>query len=208
MKYTYILIDVETTGLNLHTDRIISIGAKVFDQDHTFHQHINPQKNNNAVLINGIEDSFLVKQKIFSHVIKDFWIWVQEIYNYFQEKPIVFIGHNFDYFDETILLQEHARTHTYSFIPQNITFYKLDTMKLTKYIFPFTMKNNLSYGLPQLMDCPESYSQVNIYKFLFGREPEHQHTALGDVQALEEILSTQHFLDVLLLCKPDSTRFN
>jgi DNA polymerase III epsilon subunit-like protein len=204
--FTYILLDVETTGLDFRTDRVISVGAKVFQENNFFHQHINPHKLNNAVHINGIDDVFLSKQPSFKHVMQQFWNWIDDVYHTFKEKPIVFVGHNYDYFDETMLLNEHIRTNMLSYVPQKIPMFKIDTMKLAKYVFPFTLKNNVFYNLPSNIDCPESYSQVNIYRFLFQQDPTEQHSAIGDVCALEQILLSDLFYNSFLLCSPDVTR--
>jgi hypothetical protein len=158
---------------------------------------------NHAKNINNLEDSFLRTCLPFDTYIRGFWDWICKVSG--TNDRIVFIGHNFDYFDETMLLAEMSRTRTFSYIPQQKQFFKLDTMKLFKYVFPITTKS-VPYGLPYTIDAPESYKQVDVYSFLFHKEPSKQHDALGDVLALEEILTTDLFKSIIPLATPEFSR--
>jgi DNA polymerase III epsilon subunit-like protein len=218
--YVYILIDLETTGLDTRKDRVISLAARVLNnslQDYpayvenhdlhvspnTFHCFVHPFMSNHAVNINNLQDSFLRTCFPFDVYIKAFWDWICEVSG--TNNEIVFIGHNFDYFDETMLLAELSRTSTFSYIPQNKQFFKIDTMKLFRYVFPLTTKS-IPYGLPSTIDAPESYKQVDVYSFLFKKKPSNQHDALGDVVALEEILNTDIFKNLIPLATPEFSR--
>lgn len=218
--YVYILIDLETTGLDTRKDRVISLAAKVLNKDlqdfpvfveshdlrvspNTFQCFVHPFMQNHAVNINNLQDSFLRRCFPFDFYIKAFWDWIRDVSG--TNDQIVFIGHNFDYFDETMLLAELSRTNTFSYIPQQKQFFKIDTMKLFRYIFPITTKS-IPYGLPVTIDAPESYKQVDVYSFLFNKQPSNQHDALGDVLALEEILNTDVFKSILPLATPEFSR--
>lgn len=208
--YNFIVLDVETTGLDKRTSRIISIGAKRVGSGPIEHQHplqpvktrdvfhafINPGHANTAFDINQIPDSHLVNFGSFVETIRDFWGWVWDLYQ-LRPEPIVFIGHNFDSFDEAMLICEHARHSCNRLIPtRDIPMFKIDTMKLVKYVFPQTVKS-VPYGLPVVFHAPQSYRQADIYEFLFGEPPAMQHSALGDVLALERILSHPTFARLL-----------
>lgn len=208
----FIVLDVETTGLDKRSSRIISIGAKrvgsgPFEHEHplqpvrtrdVFHAFVNPEQANTAFDINKIPDGHLTKFGTFSDVITDFWGWVRSIYHA-RSEPIVFIGHNFDSFDEAMLIIEHSRHSCQHLIPtRDIPMFKLDTMKLVKYVLPQTIKS-VPYGLPIAFHGPQSYRQADIYEFLFGEPPNPgmQHSALGDVLALERILMHPTFTRLL-----------
>jgi DNA polymerase III epsilon subunit-like protein len=206
----FIVLDVETTGLDKRSSRIISIGAKLLGSERVvdchplqpmrtrdvFHAFINPGHTNTAVDINLIPDAHLAKFAPFGDVIADFWAWILEIYQA-RSEPIVFIGHNFDSFDEVMLDVEHSRHGCRNLIPtRKIPMFKLDTMKLVKYVLPQTIKS-VPYGLPVAFHGPQSYRQADIYEFLFGEAPSMQHSALGDVTALERILMHPSFARVL-----------
>jgi DNA polymerase III epsilon subunit-like protein len=199
--FKFVLMDIETTGLDRRSSRIISIGAKALHGSRdtlpdnslqqvrtltSFHAFVNPGQTNGAYEINQIPDEFLVDKPSFAQVAQDFWAWIWDLYHTSSNAPIVLIGHNFDNFDEPMLIAEHHRHKCTDLIPRGIL-YKVDTMKFLKYIFPQTVKS-VPYGLPVSFHGPVSYRQADIYEFLFGTPPSMQHSALGDVYALERIL--------------------
>jgi len=208
----FIVLDVETTGLDKRSSRIISIGAKrigsgPIEHEHplqpvrtrdVFHVFVNPEQANTAYDINKIPNTHLVKFGSFVDAIRDFWGWVRDIYQA-RSEPVVFVGHNFDNFDEVMLITEHARHSCNQLIPtRDIPMFKLDTMKLVKYVLPQTIKS-VPYGLPIVFHGPQSYRQADIYEFLFDEPPpmHMQHSALGDVLALERILEHPTFARLL-----------
>jgi DNA polymerase-3 subunit epsilon len=92
--YTFVVVDVETTGLDKRSNRIISIGAKILNTheirtEHTlqpvrthsaFHAFVNPGQPNAAYDINHIPDEYLADKPGFAHVARDFWNWVYDAY--------------------------------------------------------------------------------------------------------------------------------
>lgn len=220
-KYIYIVIDLETTGLDIKSNRICSIGASLlyndeenFEQiyidnttnyinnDYEFYSYINPLQPNYAYHINGISDETLREANRFSYVMSAFWQWVIKLSNKYQKNDIVFIGHNLDNFDEPMLISEIRRNKT--LIP-NLNIYKIDTMKIFKYLYPITFKT-IPYSLPCIVHCPESYKQSDIYKFLFHNEPEYQHNAIGDVRALHKILQNYSIRNIFQMCEPENSK--
>lgn len=220
----YIVIDLETTGVDTRYHRIVSIGAKVlgsapvvlptdddgvkvFQTDDAFHAFVNPMQPNQAVEINQITDEMLADAPVFKDVIHTFWAWVRDASVRTGEDTIVFVGHNIDGFDEPMLMAEHARARCFSAVPSSETrLLKIDTMKLVKYVFPTTIRS-VPYGLPILVYAPKSYRQADIYEFLFHEQPSAQHSALGDVVALERILMHPVFFNMLQLAtEPEGLR--
>lgn len=217
--YTYVVLDLETTGLDTRTHRVIQIAAKVLssNRDSRIARHdserfvstpmvycafINPQTPNYARSINLIDDALLAQCQPFANVIPTFWSWVEQVYDGHGRHPIVFIGHNYDVFDEAMLVAEHARARMSP--PSHIPMYKMDTMKLARYIFPTTVKN-VPYGLP-MNHYPDSYRQADLFRFFFHHDPPQQHDALGDIYALEDILNTSLFVPVVRSACPEASK--
>ncbi len=216
--FTFVAVDVETTGLDKRSNRIISIGAKVLNthevrtdalqpvRTHSaFHAFVNPGQPNGAFEINHIPDEYLMDKPGFVSVARDFWNWVYDVHRVCHT-PVVLVGHNFDSFDEPMFAAEHVRNKCLELVPRDIL-YKVDTMKLLKYVFPQTVKS-VPYGLPVGFHGPNSYRQADIYEFLFGEQPHLQHSALGDVCALERILMHPSVYRLLSeLKRPDPIAF-
>ncbi len=216
--YRYILFDLETTGLSTSHARIISIGAKVLTRygecnvdssdfttpvksDIIFYSLVNPKIPNDAYEFNKIPDRVLAQAKTFPIVIQEFWEWVKAVHAHDPRYHTIFVAHNMDFFDFPIFVKEHERHQTFQFVPKDFHMSRIDTMKLVKYAFPCT-RRSIPYGIPPPIDepIPSSYRQADIYKFLFGQEPISQHSALGDVLALEQILRhpiLESMLDVI-----------
>lgn len=215
----FILIDLETTGVDTRYNRIVSIGAKIlgtethctssksFQTDDAFHALVNPLQSNTAVEINHITDEMLADAPVFKDAIVSFWAWVTAASERAGDAEVVLIGHNIDGFDEPMLMAEHARARCFSAVPptSRLRLSKIDTMKLVKYVFPTTVRS-VPYNLPILTYAPKSYRQSDIYEFLFHEQPSAQHSAFGDVLALERILMCPVFLNVLHHCEPEGLR--
>ena len=222
-NYLYILIDLETTGLDVKTNRICSIGACVYDNEelnnnnfqtnfdettrfisneYEFYSYVNPLQINYGYHINNISDEILRESNTFPTVINLFWNWLINLKNIYSTKEFVFIGHNIDNFDELMLLSEIRRSKIS--LP-DINFYKIDTMKIFKYLFPITLKS-IPYSLTCLVHCPDSYKQSDIYKFLYNHEPNNQHNALGDVRTLLKILKCNAIKNIIFMCEPENSK--
>lgn len=74
----YVILDSETTGLNVNLDRIVELGCvEVMDATVTgsyFQSYVNPDYQNTpgAFKIHGLKDSFLKKQPRFKEVVDRF----------------------------------------------------------------------------------------------------------------------------------------
>ena len=88
--HKFISIDIETTGLNFHCDKIIEIAAHKFVdgriQD-SYKTLINPNQNLNSFIIEltGINNEMLINQPTFQEIEEDFL-------NFIDDCPLV--GHN------------------------------------------------------------------------------------------------------------------
>lgn len=215
----YIVFDLETTGVHLGRNRIVSIAARLLEpsvnpillEPHVepqtdlkyFYSFVNPEQPNYARDINKIPDEFLARCKSFSVVGPLFCQWINDITRHYRGTHVVLVGHNIDCFDEPMLAYEFQRVRVPFSVQTPVC--KIDSMKLCKYIFPTTHKS-VPYGLPSIGFAPESYRQVDIYTFLFGSSPSGEHDALGDVNALARILNSPMFERVLLTCTPEPSK--
>lgn len=74
----YVILDSETTGLNVKIDRIVDLGCVEVMEDsitgNFFHSYINPGCLNTpeALKIHGLKDSFLKKQPRFKVIADKF----------------------------------------------------------------------------------------------------------------------------------------
>lgn len=104
--HDYIVIDTETTGLNVHTDKVIQLSALKFVNDKlvdTFNEYINPdgiELSESARLITGITDADLKDKPKFADIIPKFQEFVGES---------VWVGHNINKFDIPILFYNGYR---------------------------------------------------------------------------------------------------
>ena len=136
MIQNYIVIDVETTGLDPKKDKIIEIGAvKVKDGvvDKTYSKLINPGRKLSLQIIQltGISNEDLIQKPDISNVIAEFldFIGIDDI-------PI--IGHSlmFDY----AFLKRAAVNHKLSFEKSGI-----DTLKIARKYLKDLESRNLNY---------------------------------------------------------------
>ncbi|PHN16238.1 DNA polymerase III subunit epsilon [Candidatus Tremblaya phenacola] len=74
----YVILDSETTGLNVMSDRIVELGCVEVMEDvvtgNYFQSYVNPDYLNTpgALKIHGLKDSFLKKQTRFKEVADRF----------------------------------------------------------------------------------------------------------------------------------------
>jgi DNA polymerase III epsilon subunit-like protein len=215
----YIVIDLETTGVHVGRNRIVSIAARLLEpsadpithepqvEPHVdlnyFYSFVNPEQPNYAREINKVSDEFLTCCKSLSVVGPLFCEWINNVVQHCRGTHVVLVGHNIDGFDEPMLWYEFQRIR----VPFRVNYpiCKIDSMKLCKYILPTTHKS-VPYGLPSIGFTPESYRQTDIYTFLFGEKPSGEHDALGDVNALVRILNSPMFERVLLMCSPEPSK--
>jgi len=152
MINSYIALDLETTGLNPSTDRIIEIGAaKVINGTivSTYSTLVNPQIPISLKVnkLTGIDSEMLISQPLIEDIIKDF-------VEYTEDMPI--LGHNV-IFDFSFLKK--------AAVNNKLTFEKdgIDTLKMARRMLPHLEHKGLEYL------C--GYFSIN---------PENSHRAMDD----------------------------
>jgi DNA polymerase-3 subunit epsilon len=172
-----IIVDIETTGLSPQNDRIVSIAAALTPETQSslpniFSKLVNPNRSvpARAVAVHGLTDAALCRQPDWSVIGAEFWSWV--FGHNTDPDPVILVGHNIDQFDMPFILAESARFQEY--MPKrNRDIVVMDTLLMSRKIFPRKIL--------------ASKKQCNIHEHLFDEQPDHQHTALGDVMALKRI---------------------
>jgi DNA polymerase III epsilon subunit family exonuclease len=158
LPHTYIVFDIETTGLSRTQDRIIEIAATRYEEGSavdTFHAYVNPGRHvpNFITRLTGIRNSDVAESPDIMAVKPDFLRFVGTT-------PLV--GHNINTFDIPFL--EAQMGHIF---PNQL----IDTLPLAKHAFP---------GLP-------NYKLVTLNHVL-GLGGEQAHRAGADVSVNNALL--------------------
>lgn len=124
----YIVIDTETTGLNVKNDKVVQLAALKFENGKlidTFNEYINPGQHHmseQATLINGITDAQLKDKPTFDKIVPKFQDFIGD------PLKCTFVGHNIKRFDIPILYNNGYRNK--GFAPND--FSAIDTYELAK----------------------------------------------------------------------------
>jgi len=159
-----VFFDLETTGINVTTDRIVEIALlKVFPDGHeeTRHYLINPTIPipANVSKIHGIYDKDVADKPIFAHIAK-------EIARFIQNCDLG--GYNSNKFDVPLLAEELLRADVdfdfkkVRFVDVQVIFHKMEQRTLSA-----------------------------AYKFYCEKDLEDAHSALADTKATFEVLKAQ-----------------
>ena len=159
-----VFFDLETTGLNIVTDRIVEISLlKVFPDEHEEKMHflINPEIpiSEQAAAVHGITDNDVKDAPVFKSVGK-------EIAAFMKDCDIA--GYNSNKFDIPLLAEEFARVD-------------ID--------FDWTKSRFVDVHVMFLKKEPRTLSAA--YQFYCNKELEHAHSADADTYATFEILKSQ-----------------
>lgn len=162
--------DIESTGLNVATDRIVELAIlKVFPDNSTIENHwiINPTIPipSGVAKIHGLWDKD-VKDK------PDFKILAPDIKAFFKDCDLA--GYNLLQFDIPILIQEFSRAGV-----------------------RFNLKNRVIVDVQRIFHLMEPRNLAGAYKFYCSKELKSAHTARADTAATFEILKAQldHYTD-------------
>lgn len=162
----FISFDVETTGLDTYEDRIIELGAAIFENGKvtkTFDSLVNPNRLNplNAMNVNNISNEMIKNARNEDEVYKDF---IDFIGKESLEGNIIFCAHN-GYFDLKFL------SNTLSRLGYKGKIKFIDTLKLAR---------NSIYDI-------ENYKLGTITEY-FGLINNNAHRAFDDAKICGEIL--------------------
>ncbi|MGX7577286.1 3'-5' exonuclease [Candidatus Vidania fulgoroideorum] len=157
--HNYVIIDTETTGLCLKTDRIVELALIKLEKNKKikiFHSFFNVKKKitKNAYKINKIKNSFLKKKKPFFKKIKTIDKFIKKSY---------LVSHN-SKFDIGFLKKE------YTLLGIKRKFLSIDTLKIFRKLYP-GKKNTLKKVCERL--------KIKIKKKM--------HRALNDAKILLEV---------------------
>lgn len=164
LKRPLVFIDLETTGMNLSTDRIIEIAIiKVFpDGNKTVKQKLlNPQMSipKNSSEIHGITDDKVKDAPTFKQV-------ANELKQFIEDSD--FSGYNSNRFDIPLLMEEFLRAG-----------------------LEIDMTNRRLLDVQHIFHMMEKRTLGAAYKFYCEKELEDAHSAEADASATWEILEAQ-----------------
>lgn len=159
-KNTFTLVDVETTGGNPFTNRVIEVAAIRFSNGKitkTFSSLVNPEASIPSFItsITGLTDRHVSKAPVFKKILPD-------LENVF--KGSIFVAHNVN-FDYQFLRGEYLR------FGKDLELPKMCTVRLSRLLYP----EHKRHGLSSIIER-------------FGFECEARHRALGDAQVLWDFL--------------------
>lgn len=189
---TFIIFDLETTGLDVKTEEIVSIAFKDVKSDEEYYEEVRPSKqmNNFVVKIHGLTNEHLATKPPWKVVGPRAWDWLRSR----QTKPgqrIILVGHNAKRFDAPLLANELKRL---SGLPPALgPIFIADTWEIAQKIYGDKKTIQASAKEPK----PINNKQETIYKFIFKEEATDKHSAIGDVRALLRIARAKPFRDYL-----------
>lgn len=164
LKRPLAFFDLETTGVNITTDRIVEIGVIKINTDNTKEERrylINPTIPIplESSMIHGIYDENVKDQPTFKDISK-------ELYDFLN--PCDLGGFNSNRFDVPVLVEEFLR------VDINFSIDKRNLIDVRN-IFVMMEQRNLT----------------SAYKFYCNKDLENAHSALADIQATYEVFLAQ-----------------
>ena len=164
LKKPICFFDLETTGINIATDRIVEIAIlKVFPngnkESHTW--RVNPEMPIPAVVtaIHGITDEMVANEPTFKDL-------AQKVYSLIKDSDLG--GFNSNRFDIPLLAEELLRAEV-----------------------DFDMKKSLSVDVQTIFHKMEKRTLEAAYKFYCNKDLTNAHSAAADTNATYEVLKSQ-----------------
>ncbi|KAK3249664.1 hypothetical protein CYMTET_40944 [Cymbomonas tetramitiformis] len=172
-----VIFDLETTGLH-STSEIISLAAVEESSGKSFYRDARPRRmpiSKRITQITGITNARLSTKPPWSVIGRLFWDWIAGLCT--ERSTLVLVGHNARKFDVPVLLRCSAELKRTA--PVSVrSLLVLDTLAVSRRRFAGRVAN---------------HKQATIYAHIFGSEPALQHNAMGDVDALRQIVKSDAF---------------
>lgn len=164
LKRNLIVFDLETTGTNTYSDRIVEIGALVIEPNgrtSTYNTLVNPEMPipSGATKIHGISDEDVKDAPTFRD-IKD------EVFELFNDADLC--GYNSNNFDIPLLVNEFKR-----------------------FDIEFDLMNRFMLDACYIFKTKQRRDLTSAYKFYLGKQLENSHSAMADLMATFEIIREQ-----------------
>lgn len=171
-----VFLDIETSGLSFKTEKILSVSASFKDKE--FHSYVNPNKiiPKEATKINGITNEMVKDAPEWSVVSNNLFQW---IFDNAGPSPTL-CCYNGIRFDVPFIIKEN----------ENVDTSKFPVFQQVYHVDPF----HIAQKAINRAECG-NFKQASVYQWLFGAEPEDQHTSHGDVKALKRIMDADLFKD-------------
>ncbi len=165
----YIAFDIETTGLNVKTDRMIQVGAILFDSEtyetiKTYSTLVNPC-DDFEIAEGAYEKCHISKEEVLEKGVPISEV-ISEIQKMFEEADAI-LTYNGNHFDIPFLFNEFARNGKMLQIPKMV------------------------YDSLQIEQRHNSNKLVDVYKRYYGKDYEDAHNALADVIATIDVFKKQ-----------------
>ena len=156
--------DLETTGVNIATDRIVEISVlKVFPngnkQSHTWRVNPGVPIPSETTAVHGITDQMVANEPVFKELSK-------EVYELIKDSDLG--GFNSNRFDIPLLAEELLRAGV-----------------------DFDMKKNLAVDVQTIFHKKEKRTLEAAYQFYCGKTLVNAHSAAADTNATYEVLKAQ-----------------
>lgn len=171
-----VCFDLEATGVDVSSCEIVSITAEFHGE--YFDSLVKPRTPipPESTEVHGITDEMVACAPRWRVVGPAFLDWV-----FRHAGPVVTLcAYNGAGFDMPLLMMQNATLHPKSF-PAFTRVYLCDPFLIAKRVMK---KSELREGRNR---------QAHVYEALFGRQPDGQHTSLGDVEALKRIVEHKRF---------------
>lgn len=164
LKKPIVFFDLETTGINVASDRIVEICVLKINPDHTeetFTARVNPKipMSKEAVEITGITDNDLKDCPTFAEI-------APKLNKFIENCDLA--GFNSNKFDIPMLAEELLRAG-----------------------YDFDMKKRRAIDVQVIYHKLEQRNLAAAYKFYCGKDLTDAHSALGDTRATYEVLKAQ-----------------
>lgn len=209
-----VILDLETTGLSIYEDKIIQLGAIVYqettvlDEGNIFNAYIRPHGkkiSEKISQITGITQDFVRENGIsLEEAWRNFDLWIQyhlNKRNHSNKSSIIFIAHNGKNYDFPLLDREVIRLRNQKLLLDKMStnyglyswskeksydLYLLDSLEMFKDNVLWEIINK-QHGLLK----PAKLNLGFLHEYIVGKKLEGAHNAISDIQGIQTIFNSQ-----------------